>query len=198
VNIEPQPGEKPARLTLRTKSGSIRINMGDGILPWLPSSDQTNRTFLSTLNTKSGSVTGSLVAGNGGATSIETASGSITLTVHMLDLGPKDAKNHLTTTSQSGSQVLNVLSSSTEYLSSLAARHIVHGSASVRVDYPRRWTGYVKMVSQGSGSLSVVGSGLHYVVDERRQKVAWREPKVEKPNDVEIVLQGSGSGSFVC
>jgi hypothetical protein len=198
VNIEPQPGEKPARLTLRTKSGSIRINMGDGILPWLPSSDQTNRTFMTSLNTKSGSVTGSLVAGNGGSTLIETSSGSITVSVHMLDLGSKDSKNHLSTISSSGSQTLNILSSSTEYLSSLAARHIVHGSGSVRIDYPRRWTGFVKMISQGSGSLNVAGSGLHYVVDERKQKIAWREPKVEKPNDVEIILQGSGSGSFVC
>ena len=196
INVEPQPGDKPAVMKIRTTSGSVRISMGKGILPWLPSSDETNRTFETTINTQSGSVSGSIVAGNGGLSTIETESGSIKLTVHVLDLGPKSQVSRIQTTTGSGSQTLTVVSSSADDLRNLEALHLVKSSGSMRVDYPRRWQGKLHMQSLGSGSMKASGSGLQFHQDGNREKYGWRGEG--DLNEVEIVLQGSGSGSFVC
>lgn len=183
-------------MNIRAQSGSVRIQMGKGILPWLPSSDENNRTFETSISTQSGSVSGSIVAGNGGATTIETTSGSIRLTVHVLDLGPKGKTSRLETVSGSGSQTLTVASSSSHDLRNLEAMHLVKSSASLRVDYPRRWLGKLHMKSMGSGSMRASGSGLEFAEDGNREKYAWRGSG--DLNEVELVLQGSGSARFSC
>jgi hypothetical protein len=183
-------------MKIRTESGSVRISMGRGIVPWLPSSDETNRTFETSISTGSGSVGGSVVAGNGGLTTVETSSGSIKLTVHVLDLGPKGKVSRLETITGSGSQGLTVASSSSHDLRSLEALHLSRQSGSVRVDYPRRWLGKLHMQSMGSGSMKASGSGLQFEQDGNREKFAWRGDG--DLNEIEIIGQGSGSGSFTC
>lgn len=183
-------------MNIRSTSGTVHINMGTGILPWLPSSSETNRTFETTINTQSGAVTGSLVAGNGGTTYIETQSGSITLTVHALDSHHKDQPSRLATRSQSGAQVLNVASSSGHELRSWIAHHVAMGSASLKLDYPRKWVGKLHMKSFGSGSMHASGSNLHFEQDSSREKYAWRGEGALQ--EVEILAQGSGSAVFSC
>lgn len=170
--------------------------MGTGIMPWLPSSDATNRTFETSINTQSGSVTGSLLGGNGGTTKIETHSGSMSLTIHTLDLGPYGQVSKLQTQSQSGSQQLKVSSSSNQDLRNLEATHIASGSASIRLDYPRRWQGKLHMKSEGSGSMVARGSGLEFEQDGNREKFAYRGEGDLKT--VDILGMGSGSGVFFC
>lgn len=183
-------------MKLKTQSGSVRIQMGRGIVPWLPSSDETNRTFETSISTQSGSVGGSLVAGNGGLTTVETGSGSIKLTVHVLDLGPKGQNSRLETTSSSGSQSLTVASSSSHDLRNLEATHLVRQSGSQRIEYPRRWLGKLHMQSRGSGSMSASGSGLQFDQDSNREKYGWRGDG--ELNEVEIIGLGSGSARFSC
>ena len=170
--------------------------MGKGILPWLPSSDGTNRTFETSISTQSGSVGGSLVAGNGGLTTVETGSGSIKLTVHALDLGRKEETSRLETTSGSGSQALSVASSSSHDLRNLQATHLARSSGSLRIYYPRRWLGKLHMQSFGSGSMHASGSGLEFDQDSKREKYAWRGEGDLK--GVEVIAKGSGSATFTC
>ena len=197
INIEPQPGDKPAVLRLSSKSGSIRVQMGKGIIPWLPSSHDTNRTFDTQISAQSGSVSGSLLAGNGGTTRIETRSGSISMDIHILDLGPSGQTSKLGTYAQSGSQALRVMSSASSELRNLEAEHIAYGSASFKIDYPKKWYGQLHMVSQGSGSMMARGDHLDIVQRSNREIYAYRgEGKDLK--QVEIIGEGSGSAVFSC
>ncbi|KPI36863.1 uncharacterized protein AB675_11842 [Cyphellophora attinorum] len=197
IDVEPHPGPNPAVMKLSTRSGSIRVRMGSGIVPWLPSSDATNRTFQSTLETTSGSVSGSLLAGNGGTTAIETQSGSLSLTIHALDSGgPKGSTSKLSTTTQSGSQNIKVSSSSTEDLKNWEAEHVVRGSGSMGLSYPRRWVGRLEMRSMGSGSLSARGSGLVLERGGSKEVSGWRGDREGRV--VAVEAQGSGSVRFLC
>lgn len=183
-------------MRIKTQSGSVRINMGKGIIDWPAASDNANRTFETSINTHSGSVNGDILAGNGGLTTIETSSGSIKLHVEVLDIGPKDNTSRLETITGSGSQGISVTSLSAHELRNLEALHLVRQSGSARVQYPTSWQGKLHMQSMGSGSMKASGYGLQFAQDGDREKFAWRGHGDLK--DVEVIERGSGSARFSC
>jgi hypothetical protein len=197
INVETQAGDKPAVVRVRTQSGSVRINMGQTRWPW-PSkpTDGNNRTFETSIATQSGSVSGSVLAGNGGLTTIETASGSIRLNFDVLAEGSNNATSRIETISQSGSQTISVAAASSGDLSTLSALHLMRGSGSASISYPTSWIGKLHMQCMGSGSLRASGRGLQFAQDGNREKYAWRGHGDLK--DVEIVSQASGSVNFRC
>ena len=184
-------------MRLTTNSGSINIRMAGGSwLPWGPSPTvHSNRTLDLRLSTSSGSVSGSVLAGNGGTTDISTRSGSQSVTIYTVGVTKNDTTTRLSTTSASGSQRLKVVSESTEDVRAIEGRHLTSGSASLGIEYPRQWMGKVHAWVDGSAHVSVSGSDL-----ERQgggsNVYAWRGNGDLK--EVEVHGEGSGYIDFSC
>ncbi len=196
ITVNPQTGDKPAVLRLAAASGSISVRMGDTSWSWgprQPHSISTNRTFETSITSKSGTVSGSILHGNGGKTDISTRSGSISLTINTIGVGTNDSTSKLSTSTNSGSQ--NVAIKSFDPVRAVEARHIVYGSGSLNIDYPSSWEGMVHAKSGGSGSVQVDGSGLEY-------QGGGRDVYAQRGNGdlkgVEVLGTGSGSVSFRC
>lgn len=178
-------------LRLSSSSGSVNVRMGLGVL-----GSDTNRTFVTDIRTNSGSVSGSLMHGNGGTTDVKVSSSSINLNIDTIGVGEHDPVSRLTTTSQSGSQGIRVSSSGWgEKVKAIQASHIARGSASLNIDYPRGWEGKVHVKSYGSGGVDVYGSDLKK--DGGGKDIyAWRGEK--NLQEIEVLGKGSGHISFNC
>jgi hypothetical protein len=197
ITVETKPGNKTAVMRLASTSGSINVRMaGTSWLPWVPCpSGDTNRTFDIRVSTTSGSVNGNFLSGNGGRTEISTRSGSQSITIHTVGVSKNENTTTLSTSSNSGSQHVKVVSSSTEDVKAIEARHIVHGSGSLGIQYPTHWMGKVHAHIGGSGSVYVSGSGLEKS-GGGRNVYAWRGDGALK--EVEVHGLGSGSVHFSC
>jgi hypothetical protein len=204
INVEIQPGDKPAVLRLATQSGSVRVHIGGsgGVVSRFRLADSVSkRTFQTDIQTQSGSVGGSLVHGNGGSTSISTASGSMTVTLYTVGVSGTDADSTITTTSNSGSQRIALkseVSSIGTPVRAVQANHVAHGSASIYIDYSREWEGTVHTRVLGSGSLGVSGRNLETQCQGRRECWGRRGNDAEKAGRVEVLGEGSGSLTFSC
>ena len=202
VTVNPQSGDKPAVLRLAAVSGSINVRMGDSTWNWgrHPQSISTNRTFETTITAKSGSVSGSVLHGNGGKTDVSCKSGTISLTVDAVGVGENDTTSLLTTTTSSGSQ--HVFVKSATEVKALQASHIVQGSSSLNVEYPSSWEGVVHAQIKGSGTVTVDGSDLEFQ-GGGRNVWAKRGGKGGEKGDgdlkgVEVIGKGSGTVRFTC
>ncbi|KAJ9617523.1 hypothetical protein H2204_013709 [Knufia peltigerae] len=201
VNIQVQSGDKPAVLRLATKSGSVhvRFSSGGGLFrkPVIPEM-ANHRTLITDISTNSGSVSGDLVHGNGGSTTISMHSGSLNLSIHTVGVSENDPVSNISTTTTSGSQYLRVISplTSTGAVRAIQARHVVQGSGSMNIHYPQEWEGMVHVKVNGSGSVRADGRDLTVQKENSRELYGYRGMK--EGRIVEILEGGSGSAQFRC
>ncbi|OAL26233.1 hypothetical protein AYO22_04411 [Fonsecaea multimorphosa] len=201
VNVEVQPGEKPAVLRLSTFSGSVNVKMisGGGLFSKPTVSDAArSRTLVTEISTKAGSVSGSVVHGNGGSTSISTLSGSISVSIFAVGVAETDPESTISTTSISGSQHIKVVPAlgSTEAIRAIEASHTIRGSGSMNIAYPLEWEGMVHLSTHGHGSIAASGTGLVVRRESSRELKGYRG--ATQGRKVEILEIGSGSVKFSC
>ncbi|KEF57971.1 uncharacterized protein A1O9_05894 [Exophiala aquamarina CBS 119918] len=164
------------------------------------------RVFQTEISTRSGSVSGAVVHGNGGSTSISTSSGSISISIHPVGVSGTDPLSTLKTTAGSGSQNIRILSPSsvpgyrttTSAIRALRASHTTTGSGSISAIYPEEWTGQLHVALRGSGSIQARGSGLQVQQQGRHELFGWKGDDAEHGASIDITEMGSGSVHFQC
>lgn len=184
-------------MRLKTMSGSINVKMVDSSwLPWKPAPTiKTNRTLDLELSTKSGSINGNVLAGNGGSTTLSSQSGSQGVTIYTVGVSKQDNSTRISTTTGSGSQRVKVVSSASENVFALEARHLATGSGTLMVEYPSTWMGKVHARLSGSGHVHVSGSDLEKS-GGGKDIYAWRGEKKDLNDLREVEVYGKGSGSL--
>ncbi|KAK5062887.1 hypothetical protein LTR84_004962 [Exophiala bonariae] len=220
ITVDIQPGDRPAVLKLSSTSGSINVRMvpasNQGIWSfWKKSTggektqqrvENLDRVFKTDISTKSGSVGGTVVHGNGGTTSISTGSGSHSISIYPVGVSGNDPSSTLTTTAGSGSQNVKILSpnsvagyqTTTSTIRSLKVSHTTTGSGSINVVYPGEWEGQLHVLLQGSGSINARGQGLQTQQQGRHELFGWKGVDSENASSVQITERGSGSVNFQC
>ncbi|KAL2425968.1 hypothetical protein ABEF95_008104 [Exophiala dermatitidis] len=202
VTIEVQPGDRPAVLRLASKSGSVRVRMvtGGGLFrkPTVVPKAAQERILQTDISTHSGSVIGNVIVGNGGSLRIDTHSASVSVDVFTFGVSEHHAPSNISTSTQSGSQNIQVIapSGSTEAVRAIDASHTVLGSGSMNIHYPSEWEGTVHIPQQGSGYISASGDGLLVRKESGRELFGYKGQK--EGRKVEIFEQGSGSVRFRC
>ena len=201
VTIDVQPGEKPAVLRLASESGSVGVKMtsGGGFLKKRTVPDAARARVLRTeLSTKSGSVHGDVVHGNGGSTSASVVSGSINLDIFTVAVSEMDPVSNLSTVSNQGSQHIHIFPdvNSSEPIRAIEASHMVKGSGSMNIEYPNEWEGMVHLSAFGSGSIGASGRGLVVRKESSHELYGYKGSK--EGRKVEITELGSGSMRFSC
>lgn len=169
------------------------------------------REFHTVITTSSGTVSGSLLHGNGGYTSVTTSSGSISLSFLTTGTGSKENLSSITTTTHSGSQSIDVYNVNSDKFNSgssgtkeagkmtaLRARHHSQGSGSISASYPAEWEGMAHASCKGSGSVKVKGKDLEYQYQGQSDVYAWRGENGNEETTVELRSDGSGSLKFKC
>lgn len=156
------------------------------------------RVLETDISTKSGSVSGDLVHGNGGSTRISSHSASISLDIFTVGVSEQDPGSIISTTTNSGSQNLRILAplGSAEPVRAIGASHTILGSGSMSIRYPIEWEGTVHLLAQGSGSVSAGGQGLRVRKESSRELYGYKGNK--EGRQIEILEQGSGSVRFQC
>ncbi|KIW88749.1 uncharacterized protein Z519_10796 [Cladophialophora bantiana CBS 173.52] len=201
VTVEVQPGDKPAVLRLSTTAGSVNVKMisGGGFFtkPTIPDAAKS-RTLVTEISTGAGSVSGNVVHGNGGSTSIATNAGSISLTIYAVGVSEMDPQSNISTISNQGSQHIKVVPSlgSTEAIRAIEAVHTVRGSGSMNIAYPPQWEGMVHLSTYGMGSIGASGNGLVVRKESSRELYGYRG--ATQGRKVEISELGNGSVKFSC
>ncbi|EXJ85582.1 hypothetical protein A1O1_05947 [Capronia coronata CBS 617.96] len=201
VDIEVQPGDKPAVLRLATTSGSVRVRMTSrgGLFSKRTINESVReRTFVTEISTSSGSISGDIIHGNGGSTRISAHSASINLDIFTVGVSEDDPASRISTTTNSGSQNLRLVAplGSSEPVRAIGASHNVLGSGSMNIRYPMEWEGMVHVLVQGSGSVSANGQGL--IVRRQNSNELYGYKGNKEGRTVEIFEQGSGSIRFAC
>ncbi|KIW35057.1 uncharacterized protein PV07_01781 [Cladophialophora immunda] len=201
ITVDVQPGDKPAVLRLSSSAGSVNVKMTSGggffTKPTIPDTAKT-RTLVTEISTNAGSVSGNLVHGNGGSTTISTNAGSISVTIFAVGVSEMDPQSNISTTSNSGSQHIKVVPTldSTEAIRAIEAVHTVRGSGSMNVAYPPQWEGMVHLSSRGHGSIGASGTGLVVRKESSRELYGYRG--ATQGRTVEISEMGHGSVRFSC
>lgn len=220
ITVDVQPGDKPAVLRLSSTSGSVHVRMvpasSEGIWSfWKKSKGSDNmqekalnldRVFNTDISTKSGSIGGTIIHGNGGSTTISTGSGSHSLTIYPVGVSGSDPLSTLTTSAGSGSQHVKILSPSsvpgyqtnTAAIRSLKVSHTTTGSGSINAVYPSEWEGQLHAILKGSGSINARGQGLQVQQQGRHELFGWKGVDSENASSVQITEMGSGSVNFQC
>jgi len=164
------------------------------------------RVFQTEILTRSGSVSGNIVHGNGGSTSISTGSGSISISIYPVGVSGNDSVSTLHTTAGSGSQNIRFLSpnsvpgyrTTTSAIRALKVSHTTAGSGSISAIYPPEWTGRLHVTMKGSGSINASGSGLQVQKQGRHELFGWKGDDAEHAASIDIIEKGSGSVNFQC
>ncbi|EXJ54997.1 uncharacterized protein A1O5_12736 [Cladophialophora psammophila CBS 110553] len=201
VTVEVQPGDKPAVLRLSTTAGSVNVKMisGGGFFtkPTIPDAAKS-RTLMTEISTGAGSISGNVVHGNGGSTSVSTNAGSISLTIFAVGVSEMDPQSNISTISNQGSQHIKVVPSlgSTEAIRAIEAVHTVRGSGSMNIAYPPQWEGMVHLSTYGMGSIGASGNGL--VVRKESSHEVYGYRGATQGRKVEISELGNGSLKFSC
>jgi hypothetical protein len=195
IRLDPQPGDGPAVLRLRSQSGSVTVKLSDDYMKRLGKQNISPRPWHTTIITTSGSVRIKIPITGGSTTSIDTNSASIGAVLYATNIGPGDAISTLSTSSDSGSQNIEVQSTlGTAVVSNLAARHHSRGSASMKISYPQAWQGRLHASVGGSASVKVQGQGLQFSQHGDRETFAWRG----EGQPMEVRCDGSGSIKVDC
>ena len=177
----------------------MRMTSGGGLFKNRTVSDVARKRVLQTgISTKSGSVNGNVVHGNGGSTAVSSESGSITIDVYAVGVSELDAVSRLSTVSNHGSQHVKVYSDITNYepIRAIEASHTIRGSGSMSIEYANEWEGIVHLSAYGSGSMSASGRGLVVRKESGHELYGYRGSK--EGRKVEITEMGSGSVRFTC
>jgi len=177
-------------LRISSASGSIRVKVND------PASN-SNRTFDTSIDTKSGSVKGEVLLGNGGSTTINTVSGSIRTTILTVGVDENSPLSTLTTGSNSGTQTISIQGPAIGgKVARLQANHHSLGSGSIILKYSPNWTGKMHAKIVGSGGVKATGDGLQFQQNGNKEVYAWRGSG--DLATVEAIGQGSGKIDFAC
>jgi hypothetical protein len=186
-DADPSSPATPATLRATANSGSININYPRAYGRPIP-----QRNYITSVLTKSGSVSGHYI--HGSETSLSTTSGSIAVSI--LPFHAKNAtSSSLHTSTSSGSSSIRLEAPHLgQNLTGLTAKHECLGSGSANVDYPRVWEGTATAHVGGSGSLSVGGNGVEVVRRDRKYVVGVKGDR--DASDVEVYGRGSGSMRF--
>jgi hypothetical protein len=156
------------------------------------------RVLMTDISSHAGSVSGDVVHGNGGKTSISSQAGSVSVSIYTVGVSDDDPTSTLSISTTHGSQNVKVVAplASTEAVRAIEATHTVRGSGSMNIRYPTEWEGVVHVKAHGSGSVSADGRGLVVQKEGRGELYGYRGMKEGKT--VEILEQGSGSVNFNC
>jgi hypothetical protein len=204
INVDIQPGDNPAILRIAAQSGSIRVNVvsHNTVSHRFHLADSVSkRVFHSDIETQSGSISGSLIHGNGGRTSISTKSGNINVTLYTVGVSSSEKDSEILTSSASGHQRIVVKSDASSIgipIRAIQASHTVVGSASINVDYPAEWEGTVHTQAVGSGSSRMSGRDLETQCQGGKECWGRRGDDAERAGRVDMVVSGSGSLKFSC
>lgn len=220
ITVDVQPGDKPAVLRLSSISGSVHVRMvpasSEGVWSFWKKSKGTDhmqekalnlgRVFNTDISTKSGSVGGTIVHGNGGSTTVSVESGSLGISIYPVGVSGSDPSSTLTTSAGSGSQRIKVLSprsipgyqTTPAAIRSLKASHTTAQSGSISAAYPGEWEGQLHINLKGSGSTSARGQGLQVQQQGRHELFGWKGNDSENASSVQITEMGSGSVDFQC
>jgi hypothetical protein len=197
----PQPGHLPAILRLATTSGSINVKIDKSYLNAAPNTkyqDALNRSFDTKISSVSGSVSGSLLVGGGGQTTVSSRSGSLSLAIFPVNVDHSSPESTLSTNTVSGSSDLKIKPPILGgKLTQLAAHHQCIGSGSMTIKYPSPWEGGIHAKSLGSGRVHIKGQGLQFERYGSREVVAWRGGERSR-KVVDVNTLGSGSINFSC
>ena len=191
----------PAVLRIESSSGTINVKIDKSYLNAAQSAqyeDALDRAFDTTISTSSGTVSGSLLVGGGGATSVTSRSGTLNLGIYPVNVAHGSPESKLRTTTTSGTQNLKIYSPiSGGTLTQLTAHHDSIGSGTLNVKYPSTWEGGIHVKSDGSGSVHVNGPGLQYELNGRKEVLGWRGGEKNRKT-INIKALGSGSINFNC
>lgn len=230
VIIDPQPAhpdhqDKPARLVIQSRSGSIKViystspaqsPSGQSTLPLRPyevlvrggSGVVEGRFVLSTeigIYSQSGSIKATIVPvihsdHVNGSLITDSTSGSqdITITEPIFPSDPRTEKGHQAATGDDYQASMNHAGQSGQY----AKAHHASGSGSLKMIYPASWAGTVSANSRGSGSIKLEGRGLQETSRGRGHATAFRKPTQRDSEwwgsrgDMEVSLLTRFSGSI--
>ncbi|KIX06208.1 uncharacterized protein Z518_04183 [Rhinocladiella mackenziei CBS 650.93] len=201
ITVDVRPGDKPAVLRLATMTGSVHVRMtsGGGLFhkPYVSEPART-RVLMTEISTQTGSVSGDVVHGNGGSTSLSTRTGSLSLTVYTVSVSEQNPVSNFSTSTHHGSQSVRVLAplTSNEAVRAIEAKHTVHGSGSMSIRYPVEWEGMVHLQTRGTGSVNAHGRDLIVQREGHSELYGYRGSK--KGKTIEILEMGSGSINFQC
>jgi hypothetical protein len=201
VTIEVQPGEKPAVLRLSSTAGSVHVKMasGGGLFrkPYV-SDAARSRVVRTEISTHAGSVSGDVIHGNGGSTTLSTQAGSVSVTVYTVGVSDQDPASSMSVSTVHGSQNIKVIAplTSTEAVRAIEASYQVRGSGSMNIKYPNAWEGTVHAKAHGTGSINAWGRGLEVHKEGRNELYGYRGMK--EGRRIEMLEQGAGSISFEC
>ncbi|KAK7894873.1 hypothetical protein LTR67_005612 [Exophiala xenobiotica] len=201
VNIEVQSGEKPAHLRLSSTAGSVHVKMtsGGGLFRKASVPEvASKRTLITEITAHAGSVSGDLVHGNGGSTTVSTHAGSVSLTLYTSGVSDEDPVSNISTSTWQGSQNIKVLApfTSTEAVRAIVGSHVIQGSGSMNIQYPQEWEGLVHIKAMGMGSIGASGQGLNVQKESSKELYGYRGMK--EGRRIEVLEGGSGSVQFRC
>ncbi|KAJ9496903.1 hypothetical protein H2202_007680 [Exophiala xenobiotica] len=201
VNIEVQSGEKPAHLRLSSTAGSVHVKMtsGGGLFRKASVPEvASKRTLITEITAHAGSVSGDLVHGNGGSTTVSTHAGSVSLTLYTNGVSDEDPVSNISTSTWQGSQNIKVLApfTSTEAVRAIVGSHVIQGSGSMNIQYPPEWEGLVHIKAMGMGSIGASGQGLNVQKESSKELYGYRGMK--EGRRIEVLEGGSGSVQFRC
>jgi len=196
IEIDPQPGDKPAQLLLSTDTGSIRVRLSSA---YLHRRHRAARAIDTNIRSLTGTVNAEILLGHGGNASVDTSTGAQVLSVLTSGIGRHDEVSELKTYSKTGSQRLTLTSlhPESELLTNLRAEHHSFVTAQLDIVYPRVWLGKVHATASLPGHLAVSGSDLEYVKQGTSEITAYRGP-VKNRQTVDVVSHGTGNANFQC
>jgi hypothetical protein len=191
----------PAILRLSTQSGSINIKIDNSYLNAAQTAryhDALNRTFDTKISSFSGSISGSILVGGGGGTTVTLRSGSLNLAIYPVNVDHDSPESTLSTSTVSGSSNIKVQNPIFGgKMTQLVAHHDSIGSGSMTIKYPSTWEGGVHAKSVGSGCVLVRGQGLQFDQYGSREVVGWRGGE-RNGKMINLNTLGSGSINFGC
>ena len=196
IEIDPQPGDLPAILTLASSTGSITLRLSP---EYLQRQHRAARPIHTKIKSLTGTVDAAILLGHGGYAFVDTTTGTQVLSIVPSGIGRHDELSNLTTHSKTGAQKVTFVSLDGAYepITNLRAEHRSLATAPLDIAYPSVWLGKVHATTSLFGHLSVQGDDLEYIKQAKGEVIAYRGP-VRNRQTVEIISDGTGSVNFKC
>lgn len=194
VEIDPQPGDKPAILFLSSDIGSVTVRIADA---YLRRRHKARRTIYTEIHSLTGTIFAEILLGYGGCALVETTTGPQTLSIWTSGVGPDDEISNLTTTSGTGTQKITLTSLDSDRIpvSSIRGIHQSLATATLDIIYSPHWVGKVHAAASPFGVVSVIGDDLKYIEKDRDNVVAYRGSE-RNLTLTEVISKGTGDASF--
>jgi len=196
VEIDPQPGDLPAILTLASSTGRITLRLSS---EYLNRQHRAARPIHTRIRSLTGTVDATILLGHGGYAFVDTSTGSQVLSIVSSGIGQHDELSNLTTHSRTGAQKVTFVSLDGAYepITNLRAEHRSLATGSLDIVYPSVWLGKVHATASLLGHLGVQGDDLKFIKQAKHEIIAYRGP-VKNRQTVEVISDGTGRVNFKC